>query len=245
MSGKNFSERFDAVFPDENFLNEGLASIWARQKVKSLEASMYRGENPQTVEEITNLALAYSIVTKYTSFVAFEEKPVTDQPGKTVQVPVELPEGASYEGIFGEVAPQGMSFEENIVAGIYSKDVRDTIAQLINLTYSIVLIIAVVLLLITLLIKIKHLFIKQPTSKKIKILFWVSAIGIVIMVISWMFASYLFILNFNASLFIALGTIALILLLIIWLIIRTIVKALACRRNKPKNEQRQTKKCTV
>jgi Ca-activated chloride channel family protein len=42
-------------------------------------------------------------MTQYTSFVAVEEMTVTEggQP-RTVQVPVEMPEGVSYQGVFGE-----------------------------------------------------------------------------------------------------------------------------------------------
>jgi len=42
------------------------------------------------------------LLTQYTSFVAVEKKRVTKN-GKleTVAVPVEMPEGVSYEGVFG------------------------------------------------------------------------------------------------------------------------------------------------
>jgi len=41
-------------------------------------------------------------MTQFTSFVAVEER-VTNEGGKpkTIQVPVERPEGVSYEGVFG------------------------------------------------------------------------------------------------------------------------------------------------
>ena len=48
------------------------------------------------------LGLDYRLMTQYTSFVAVEETTVIEG-GKPrrVEVPVELPEGVSYEGIFG------------------------------------------------------------------------------------------------------------------------------------------------
>jgi Ca-activated chloride channel family protein len=74
---------------------------------------MHGGNN---ADEITKLGLEYKLMTQYTSFVAVEEMTITDG-GKprTVQVPVELPEGVSYEGIFGpagEARPvaQAMTF---------------------------------------------------------------------------------------------------------------------------------------
>jgi len=51
------------------------------------------------------LGLEFGLVTQFTSFVAVEDRVITDggKP-KTVEVPVEMPNGVSYEGIFGEGA---------------------------------------------------------------------------------------------------------------------------------------------
>ena len=61
--------------------------------------------NPKTEikDTITNLGIEYRLLTQFTSFVAVEERVVTDggQPRK-IEVPVELPEGVSREGIFGD-----------------------------------------------------------------------------------------------------------------------------------------------
>ncbi len=57
---------------------------------------------PAIKEEILGLGLRYRLLTQFTSFVAVEQKRIT-QDGKlvTVGVPVEMPEGVSYEGVFG------------------------------------------------------------------------------------------------------------------------------------------------
>jgi hypothetical protein len=61
---------------------------------------MHEGAN--TREEITKLGLDFRLMTPYTSFVAVEEAIVTEGGvPRRVSVPVELPEGVSYEGIFG------------------------------------------------------------------------------------------------------------------------------------------------
>lgn len=51
---------------------------------------------------ITQLGLDYRLMTQYTSFVAVEEMTITEggQP-RRIDVPVEIPEGVSYEGVFG------------------------------------------------------------------------------------------------------------------------------------------------
>jgi Ca-activated chloride channel family protein len=54
-------------------------------------------------EQVTDLGLQFRLMTQFTSFVAVEEIIVTDggEP-RRIQVPVEMPEGVSPEGVFGE-----------------------------------------------------------------------------------------------------------------------------------------------
>jgi len=63
---------------------------------------MRRGEDTDIADQVVKLALKFRIMSRYTSFVAVEEM-VRNEGGhlQTVQVPVEIPEGVSYEGIFG------------------------------------------------------------------------------------------------------------------------------------------------
>ena len=58
--------------------------------------------SPEIRESITQLGLEYRLMTQFTSFVAVEETIVTSggQP-RRIDVPVEMPEGVSYEGVFG------------------------------------------------------------------------------------------------------------------------------------------------
>jgi hypothetical protein len=57
---------------------------------------------PALREQITQLGLDYRLMTQFTSFVAVEEKIVTkDGKPQRVEVPVEMPEGVSHEGVFG------------------------------------------------------------------------------------------------------------------------------------------------
>ena len=78
-----------------------LASLWARSRIRELEAEQYGGENADTVKAITELALKYRLMSAYTSFVAVEEK-IVNESGRvqTIHVPVEMPEGVSFEGVF-------------------------------------------------------------------------------------------------------------------------------------------------
>src|SRR4030095_10554453 len=54
-------------------------------------------------EAITALGLNFRLMTQFTSFVAVEEMTVTDAGGpRRIEVPVEMPEGVSHRGVFGE-----------------------------------------------------------------------------------------------------------------------------------------------
>jgi Ca-activated chloride channel family protein len=63
--------------------------------------------NPSIREDIINTALEFRLMSQYTSFVAVEQQ-VVNVSGelKTVDVPVEMPEGVSYDGIFGDTAKE-------------------------------------------------------------------------------------------------------------------------------------------
>jgi Ca-activated chloride channel family protein len=83
-------------------------SFWARRKIDDLMSQDWAGlqngnMKPALQKEITQLGLDYRLMTQFTSFVAVEERVVTkDGQSVRVEVPVEMPEGVSYEGIQGE-----------------------------------------------------------------------------------------------------------------------------------------------
>jgi Ca-activated chloride channel family protein len=94
--------RLSAQFPARGEENEALAVLWARACIEDLMDEMHSGEEPEAKAEIIDLALAYRLMSPYTSFVAVEER-VVNRDGRqvTVQVPVPIPEGVDYEGVFG------------------------------------------------------------------------------------------------------------------------------------------------
>lgn len=96
-----------------NFDQEGspaIAQLWGRARIKELMDRMYVIETTSGVSEITQTALAYRLLSQYTAFVAVSEEVRVDPDGtrRTVDVPVELPEGVSYEGIFGTERDQSV-----------------------------------------------------------------------------------------------------------------------------------------
>jgi len=88
--------------------HEALASLWARSKVADLMARDYAalqsGNFPEELKrQIVATAVPFRLMTQFTSFVAVEEMTVTKGGvAQKITVPVEMPDGVSYQGIFGE-----------------------------------------------------------------------------------------------------------------------------------------------
>ena len=85
-----------------DFGNPAVAQLWGRSRIKDLMNQMFGGETKSLVEAVTNTALTYHLLSEYTAFVAVSEEVRVEPDGsrRRVQVPVELPQGVSYEGIF-------------------------------------------------------------------------------------------------------------------------------------------------
>ncbi len=108
QTGKPFERKIRVDFPKNQSANDVLGVLWARAKIEDLMNRDLKGiqqGNPdkEIKQMIINLGLKFKLMTQYTSFVAVEEK-VVNKDGKlvTVPVPVEMPDGVSHEGVFGE-----------------------------------------------------------------------------------------------------------------------------------------------
>jgi TonB family protein len=118
-AGVNHFEREIAVeLPESQPEHDVLATLWARRRVEDLMGNDYagtqRGNTREDVREaVTQLGIDYRLMTQFTSFVAVEEMTVTDGgPPRRIDVPVELPEGVSREGVFGSSNdPRGFGFQ--------------------------------------------------------------------------------------------------------------------------------------
>jgi Ca-activated chloride channel family protein len=82
----------------------GVAAVWARAKLSAIEDGQWRGADPARVRAAaTAHALAYELVSSYTSLVAVDEEVVRprNEPLVAAQVPTNLPHGWVYEKVFG------------------------------------------------------------------------------------------------------------------------------------------------
>jgi Ca-activated chloride channel homolog len=112
LAGQNYVKEIPVEFPESQPEHDALATLWARTRIDDLMSQDYAGiqnndPQPDVREAVTQLGLEYRLITQFTSFVAVEEMTVTDggQP-RRIDVPVEMPEGMSREGVFGEETNQ-------------------------------------------------------------------------------------------------------------------------------------------
>jgi Ca-activated chloride channel family protein len=82
----------------------GIGVLWARAKIESLIDAQKGGESEADVRKaVIDVALAHHLVSKYTSLVAVDVTPTAPLGTTSIKtaLPTNLPEGASFEAIFG------------------------------------------------------------------------------------------------------------------------------------------------
>jgi hypothetical protein len=112
LTGRNAKGRWqrDLVvnLPEESPENSLLAPQWARAKVAhlmmlDLEGLESGAANPDVKREVIELGVRYELLTRYTSFVAVEERQANHGGElRTIHVPVEMPRGVSQAMTLGQ-----------------------------------------------------------------------------------------------------------------------------------------------
>jgi Ca-activated chloride channel family protein len=145
MSGREVVRTIAVDLPGTAPGHDVLATLWARRKVEDLMAQDWQGVqrgNPAAGvrDAVTSLGLEFRLMTQFTSFVAVEETVVTEGGAPVrVDVPVEMPEGVSYEGVFGNetdavsaaklsVAPL-MTHREAVAGGVGRSAPRQAVSR--------------------------------------------------------------------------------------------------------------------
>ncbi|MBI2678279.1 MAG: VWA domain-containing protein [Candidatus Koribacter versatilis] len=107
-AGQPFTREIAVDLPAVEKANRALATLWARRQVDDLMSQDWNGAQQGNMkkelqEAVTQLGLDYRLMTQFTSFVAVEEMVVTDSGvPRTVQVPVEVPQGVDRAMAVGE-----------------------------------------------------------------------------------------------------------------------------------------------
>ena len=132
--GKPLSYSLEVTLPRAQPAHGVLSKMWARKKIEDISAQLYYADTPEVIEEITQVALTYRLMSQYTSFVAVDESEVQlvseqAKPPRRVLVPVPLPAGVEFDGVFD----RNVAFEENTSIRLMRSS---TSSQLGNLTLS-------------------------------------------------------------------------------------------------------------
>jgi Ca-activated chloride channel family protein len=142
MSGRDFVREIPVELPEAEARHDVLATLWARTRIDDLMSKDYAGIQQNNAhadlkETITQLGLEYRLMTQFTSFVAVEEMIVTDggQP-RRIEVPIEMPEGMSREGVLGNAEAE---FGTNVsMQRISNLPVQRTVLGLYNVSPTVV-----------------------------------------------------------------------------------------------------------
>jgi len=100
VGGKRYEKTFHLTFEETE--NLAVAQLWGRACIKDLMNQMVSYETKAGVEAVTETALTYQLLSQYTAFVAVSDDVRVEPKSQYVsmQVPVEMPEAVSYEGVF-------------------------------------------------------------------------------------------------------------------------------------------------
>ncbi|MEH2438943.1 VIT domain-containing protein [Nostoc sp.] len=102
--GRRYQQSFNLNFSQTG--NPAIAQLWGRSRIKDLMNQMVSGDTKGGVEAVIDTALTYQLLSQYTAFVAVSDdmRVNPNQDFISVQVPVEIPEAISHEGIFSNVS---------------------------------------------------------------------------------------------------------------------------------------------
>jgi hypothetical protein len=110
LGGRYWEQRLRVTLPERETRHESLASLWARSRIEELML-IQPGNVPESVRaEVTSLALSYRLMSPFTSFVAVDDSVVVNSggPSITVHQALPVPDGVSFEGVFGSAGPAAL-----------------------------------------------------------------------------------------------------------------------------------------
>lgn len=131
VRGRQGSGRYEEAIGLTAVEGTGIASTWARAKVRSLEQQQLWGEVDEVERAITALALEYQLLTRYTSFVAVERE-ITNPDGApplSLEQPLPLPEGVTFrDGVEGGLSRQSMRPGDPLITADAPADAQGVVA---------------------------------------------------------------------------------------------------------------------
>ncbi len=98
----------------------GMGVLWARDKIAALLDSLRENApEPEVRAAVVDLALTHHLVTKYTSLVAIDRTPARPDGAalKEAALPTNLPDGWTYDAVFGELPRGATDARFNLLLG--------------------------------------------------------------------------------------------------------------------------------
>jgi Ca-activated chloride channel family protein len=107
LGGRYWEQTVHVSLPDTESANGSLASVWARHRIREIMQSSPGEVTDAMRAEVTALALEYRLMSRFTSFVAVDDSRVVNPggDGQTVRQAIPIPDGVSFEGVFGPHGP--------------------------------------------------------------------------------------------------------------------------------------------
>jgi Ca-activated chloride channel family protein len=116
ISGRTANGTFTRVFDVKESASRpehvALPQLWARSRIARLSDFNFHRDDAEAVREVTTLGLTYSLLTRYTSFIAvIEQVRNTSGTGTDVDQPLPMPDGVSDLAVgYGSGAEPGFWF---------------------------------------------------------------------------------------------------------------------------------------
>ncbi len=99
------------TLPEVSYAHDGIASLWARRRIRDIEWYPGARSSDQVREEVTEIALEHHLVSAYTSLVAVDDEPCPcGAAARTEEVPHDAPHGLDLiaaGGSYGAAAGSG------------------------------------------------------------------------------------------------------------------------------------------
>jgi Ca-activated chloride channel family protein len=110
LGGRHWEQSIRVALPERDEHHAPLAALWARKRIDALLMSSPGGATRSIEAEVTALALEYRLMSPFTSFVAVDDSAVVNPSGapRPVHQALPIPEGVSFEGVFGPAGPQAL-----------------------------------------------------------------------------------------------------------------------------------------
>lgn len=110
LAGRPFAQTVTLDLPAQEPSNPAVASVWARERIATLERAERSADEPaRTREEVTALALAHHLVSTHTSFVAVDESASVGRGSpRRVDQPLDGPEGVDLDAAGGGILGQSI-----------------------------------------------------------------------------------------------------------------------------------------